>query len=271
MTLLDRVLARGVQLPVDPIVAARVERHLRRIQPDPMFRRRLRGLMLNRYVANREGMVEAAPPPSRRREMGALGRGMLVGSLLTAIGVSAVGAAAQESLPGDALYAVKLQLEDLRMRVAPPGLRDDLAAIALDERLEEVERLAAAGRWQLVDEAAASVARAEERLSALSEGVAAGADVPDAEEAIHAHAQRLEELIVSAPATAKDGLQRALQASTDGGPPIAAPPVVAPPAADPVHGGKPATEVEQPVTGTEAPVPAETPAPASKQPSKAPR
>ena len=53
--------------------------------------------------------------------MGVLGRGVLYASLLTAVGVSAVGAAAQESLPGDSLYAVKLQLEEVRMLVAPPG------------------------------------------------------------------------------------------------------------------------------------------------------
>jgi hypothetical protein len=247
MTLLDRVLARGVQLPVDPIVAARVERHLRRIQPDPMFRRRLRGLMLNRYVANREGMVEAAPPPSRRREMGALGRGVLVGSLLTAMGVSAVGAAAQESLPGDALYAVKLQLEELRMRVAPPGLRDDLAAIALDERLEEVERLAAAGRWQLVDAAAARAAQAEQELAAITNESAAGADQSGRGDAIESHVQRLEELIVTAPASATDGLKRALEASTED-----RPPAQELPAADPTQGGQQPADVEEPETPAQA-------------------
>jgi Domain of unknown function (DUF5667) len=260
MTLLDRILARGVQLPMDPIVASRVERHLQRIQPDPMFRRRLRGLVVNRYVANREGMIEAAHLPSRRREAGALGRGVLVAALLTAVGVSAVGAAAQESLPGDALYAVKLSLEDLRMRIAPPGLRDDLAAMTLDERLDEVERLAAAGRWQLVDEATASVIRAEEQLSALTGGAAAIA-VPDGEEAINSHAQRLEELIVTAPVSAREGLQRALQASTGGGHPTVEPPAAQPPAADPAHEGRPETNADKPTSPAEAPTPPGEPSP----------
>lgn len=248
MTLLDRILARGFQPPTDPIIAARVERHLRRIQPDPLFRRRLRGQVLNRYVANREGMIEPARPASRRRETGALGRGVLFASLLTALGVSAVGAAAQESLPGDALYSVKLQLEELRMRVAPPGLRDDLAAVALDERLEEVEQLAAVGRWQLVDEAAASAARAEEQLAAVSNGATPDAGAADREQAIHGHAQRLEELIATAPASARDGLERALQAST-----VDHQPAVEPPAADPPHGGKPDTDVDEPANPAEAP------------------
>jgi hypothetical protein len=247
MTLLDRILARGVQLPTDAIIAARVERHLQRIQPHPMFRRRLRGQVLNRYVANREGMIEAARPAPRRRDMGALGRGVLLASLLTALGASAVGAVAQESLPGDALYPVKLQLEELRMRIAPPGLRDDLAAMALDERLDEVERLASVGRWQLVDEAAASAARAELQLAEMSSGSAADAYGLNRRESIQGHGQRLEELIATAPASARDGLERALEASTAG-----QPPAVEPPAADPPHGGKPDTSVDQPETRAEA-------------------
>src|SRR5919108_945192 len=147
MTLLDRILARGLEMPSDPIIVARVERHVRRIQPDPLFRRRLRSVVVNRYVATREGMLTPAFAPAVRRRMGALGRGVLYASLLTAVGTTAVGAASQDSLPGDALYGVKLQLEALRMQIAPPSLRDDLAAMALDERLDELERLASAGHW----------------------------------------------------------------------------------------------------------------------------
>ena len=259
MTLLDRILARGVNQPADPIIAARVERHLRRIQPDPMFRRRLRGQVLNRYVANREGMIKPAPVHSGRRETGALGRGVLFASLLTVLGVSAVGAAAQESLPGDALYPVKLQLEELRMRVAPPGLRDDLAAMALDERLDEVERLAAVGRWQLVDAAAEGAARAEAQLAAMSNGRAGGAAAADGDVERKNHTDRLEELIATAPASAQDGLRRALQASTAN-----EPPAVDPPAADPPHGGKPPTDSEPPES------PAEAPTGPTKHSSKAP-
>jgi hypothetical protein len=255
MTLLDRILARGVQMPTDPIVAARVERHVRRIQPDPMFRRRLRGQVLNRYVANREGLIKPARPASRRREMGVLGRGVLFASMLTALGVSAVGAAAQDSLPGDALYSVKLQLEELRMQVAPPGLRDDLAAMALDERLEEVERLAAAGRWELVDEAAASAARAEEQLAALLNGTA-GNDL-NRQAAIQNHAERLEQLIATAPVSAQDGLRRAVEVSTSEDPPAVDPPAAQPPT-NPDEGGQPPADAEPSQSPAESP--AEPPA-----------
>jgi hypothetical protein len=213
MTLLDRILARGLVLPADPIMAARLERHVRRIQPDPLFRRRLRSVVVNRYVAAQEGL--AAPPlprASTHRQMGALGRGVLYASLLTAIGTSAVGAASQESLPGDALYGVKIQLEQVRIRVAPPGLRDDLAAMALDERLDELEQLASAGRWELLDEAATRAEAAEAQLEALMGGRPLGGAASTA--ALQQHIDRIEALLRTAPAPAMQGLERALEVSS---------------------------------------------------------
>jgi hypothetical protein len=211
MTLLDRILAHGPELPGDPIIAARIERHLRRVQPDPLFRKRLRSVVVNRYVATREGLAVPVSVGRPRRQMGLLGRGILYASLLTAASVTAVGAASQGSLPGDALYGVKLGIEQFRMHVAPPGLRDDLAAMALDERLDEVEQLAGTGRWGLVPEAAARAAAAEVALEAAAPGEAAL--LLTGENSMARHAQRLAELMTTAPASALVGLQRALAAS----------------------------------------------------------
>ena len=183
MTLLDRILERGYEMPIDPIIASRLERHMQRIKPDALFQRRLRGQVVNRYVATREGMVAATRPVRLpRRSLSLLGRGMLYASLLTAVSATAVGAAAQQSLPGDMLYGVKLELESIRMELAPANMRDDLAAMALDERLDEVEALAAAGRWSQVEAAVAAVERAQTTLAALTRpadsGSAAGAVDP---------------------------------------------------------------------------------------------
>jgi hypothetical protein len=136
---------------------------------------------------------------------------MLYASLLTAVSATAVGAAAQQSLPGDVLYGVKLELESIRMELAPADMRDDLAAMALDERLDEVEALAAAGRWSQMDAAVAAVERAQKVLAALSQpandGSVAGAV------ALSEHVDRLAELISAAPDAEKRGLLRALAAS----------------------------------------------------------
>ena len=210
MTLLDRILERGFEMPLDPIIASRIERHMKRIKPDPLFQRRLRGQVVNRYVATREGMVAASRPARLpRRGLSLLGRGMLYASLLTAVTATAVGAAAQESLPGDLLYGVKLELETIRMELAPANMRDDLAAMALDERLDEVEALAAAGRWSEVDAAVAAVERARATLAALSDTDGA----PTGDLGMSDHVDRLAELITTAPDAEKRGLMRALAAS----------------------------------------------------------
>ena len=207
MTLLDRILERGFEMPLDPILATRIERHMRRIKPDPLFQRRLRGEVVNRYVATREGMVPATRPVRLpRRSLSLLGRGMLYASLLTAVTATAVGAAAQESLPGDLLYGVKLELESIRMELAPAEMRGDLAAMALDERLDEVEALAAAGRWALLDAAVAAVERARLALAALRDSSGGVAALPE-------HVDRLAELISTAPDAERRGLMRALAAS----------------------------------------------------------
>ena len=214
MTLLDRILARGPEFPGDPVITARIERHLRRVQPDPLFRRRLRSVVVNRYVATREGLaMPATARPVMRRQMGMLGRGVLYASLLTTMAVTAVGAASQDSLPGDALYGVKLELEQVRMQLAPAALRDDLAAMALDKRLDEVEALASAGRWELVDDAANRATQAGAALASLAPS-ANDLSALAGEDAAQRHAQRLAELVRTAPALALDGLQRALAAST---------------------------------------------------------
>jgi hypothetical protein len=190
----------------DDALADHLQRSLRRLEPDALFRRRLRGAVLNRYVATREGLVQA---PRRRREMGALGRGVLYASLVLAFSVSAAGTAAAGSLPGDLLYPVKLQLEEVRLRITPPSMQADLLAMALDERLDELEQLAARGQWADVAAAAQGVAEAEERLA-----VADGDPRQTVVDAIGQHTATLEALVTQAPPSALDGLQQAIQASS---------------------------------------------------------
>jgi len=200
---------RAAWTPLDDALADRLERSLGRLEPDALYRRRLRGAVLNHYVATREGLVQT---PRRRREMGVLGRGVLYVSLAVALGASAAGAAAAESLPGDPLYPVKLQLEEIRIQIAPPAMRADLIAMALDERLDELEKLAEAGKWSEIAGVAQAVAQAEERLAG-----SAGAPGQAAKEELAKHAAVLEALVDTAPPTAQGSLHRAIQAATSQG------------------------------------------------------
>ena len=190
-------------LGLDEATLLRLERTLRRVEPDPLFRRRLRGHLVNRHVAAREGLL-AEPRP--RRQMGKLGRSVLLASLAATLSVSAAGAVAQDSIPGDPLYGVKLQLEDVRMRIAPPSVRAELAAIALAERLEELERLAAGGVWGEVPQAVVRVTEARQELIALDPEARTRA----ARGELGAVAA-LEAVMAKAPPDARHGLERALQ------------------------------------------------------------
>ena len=160
---------------------------------------------MNQFVAVREGLVRDAPGQVR---MGGLGRAVLFASLGLAVSVSAVGAASSSALPGDPLYAVKRQVEDLRMEIAPPSVRPMLAAMALEERLSEVELLAATGNWARVALAEGEVEGAVATLRSL------GGSLPPGEVAQLAHhTQVLAELLATAPDSARAGLERALVAS----------------------------------------------------------
>ena len=127
-----------------------VERYLAAVRAelslDPLFRRRLRGRVVNHFVAEREGRTAAAP----RRRMGGLGRAVLYASFALSVSVSSAMAASQGAAPGDALYSLKIQIEHLRLQALPEHLHDDLAAYSLGERIHELGVLAERGDWARV-------------------------------------------------------------------------------------------------------------------------
>ena len=207
LRLVGRILGRRQQtaMPDDPI-ARMISRTVGRIQPERTYRWRVRGRLLNQYVAVREGLVP--PIPARRAQMGSLGRAVLLASVALAISVSAVGAASSNALPGDPLYAVKRQVEQVRMDIAPPSVRPALAAMALEERLSEVEQLAAAGSWSRVALAELEVDGAVATIRELG-----GSLTADQVAELSHHTEVLTALIARAPAAAQPGLERALVAS----------------------------------------------------------
>lgn len=133
-----------------------VERYLAAVRADisvdPLFRRRLRGSVVNHFVAEREGKV--AP---QRRRMGALGRAVLYASFALSVSVFSAMAASQGAVPGDGLYALKLQIEQLRLDALPEQLHDDLAAHSLGERIHELGILVERGDWGRVEAQALAV------------------------------------------------------------------------------------------------------------------
>jgi hypothetical protein len=118
------------------------------VEPDPLFVRRLRSQAVNRYVAVREGIDHPVPMPNERGVMGGLGRACLYASFVLGVSAASVLAASHEALPGDALYALKVRIEQVRLEVLPDHFRDDLYANALGERISEMSRLTDRGETE---------------------------------------------------------------------------------------------------------------------------
>lgn len=169
-------LFRGTIRPPAILSDEAVERYLAairaEIRPDPLFRRRLRGEVMNRYVAAREG-IGARP---QRRSMGTLGRAVLYATFTLAVTSTSVLAASQEALPGDLLYPLKRHIETLRVQVLPAHLHDDLAAMALTERIDELAHLAERGEWGRVAIQAGVVEQEYDAFLVLAEAAPQGAN-----------------------------------------------------------------------------------------------
>lgn len=155
MSLFRRSVGPPASLP-DETVERYVAAIRASIDPDPLFRRRLRGHVLNRYVATREGIS----PRSAAREMGRIGRAVLYASFALSLSVTGVMAASQQSVPGDPFYQLKREIEALRVQILPAHLHDELAASALRARIVELDRLAVAGNWDAVARHATAVEEA---------------------------------------------------------------------------------------------------------------
>jgi len=115
-----------------------VERYLAAVRahvdPDPAFRRRLRGVVLNQYVAAREAGRAGLVP----RAMGRLGRSVLYASFALGVSVTGVMAASEIAVPGDVLYPLKRAIEDLRVEVLPEQFENELVLYELNERFSEL-------------------------------------------------------------------------------------------------------------------------------------
>jgi len=139
------------------------------LEPDPLFRRRLRGVVVNRFVAAREGTEQ---PARRVSAMGKLGRAILYATFGLVLSGTGVMAASQQAVPGDVLYALKLRIEALRLAVLPEHMHDDLIAMNIAERFGELNELIEVGRQDL---AAGVISAVRDDYAAL-----AGADLTEA-------------------------------------------------------------------------------------------
>jgi len=180
------------------------------IQPDPLFRRRLRTDAVNRFVAAREGIATPARAGIGGRQMGRIGRACLYASFTLGVSAASVMAASQEALPGDALYPLKQRIEQLRWDLVPDQLHGELAALALGERIEEMGRLADTGRMELALAMAPEIDRGYARLAGLANRDAA------ADARIERHLLVLQGLVDKLPATTRAAVEDLIETPDTG-------------------------------------------------------
>jgi hypothetical protein len=171
------------------------------LEPDPLFKRRLRGVVVNHFVAAREG---AAQPGRRASGMGRIGRACLYASVALALSVGGTLGASRGALPGELLYSVKLQMEGIRVALLPAHLHDDLAVARLSARIDELRRLTAAGDWFHASSLAGAISDGYDELRAL--GVTDAA----AEGMLAQRLEVLEGLLERLPPQAEAAIQRAI-------------------------------------------------------------
>lgn len=177
-----------------------------RIEPDPLFRRRLRSQAINRFVAASEQLRDL-PAPALGQQMGRIGRACLYASVALATSGAGVLGSSQEALPGDPLYGVKLRIEELRFQVIPAHLQGVLSANVLAERLEEMTRLFESGRTADAMALQPAIAAEIEHLVAVE-----AASGPNAANRIANHLVVVNDLVDRLPAAAEAAVRGAWDA-----------------------------------------------------------
>lgn len=199
------------------------------LEPDPAFRASARVALLEAIAAERDrrrGLWGLFGPWVRMPALAFARLGApLIAGLLLAFLVAAGGGvayAAQDSLPGDALYGVKNALEQVQMALAASDeARAELHMALAAKRVEEVQRAAAAGRGDAARAAAegflSHVGQVETYVGSAS---ASGKDVEALRERLQANLERqqavLAEVLEKAPDSAKDAIQHAMEMSQKG-------------------------------------------------------
>lgn len=223
---------------------------LRSITAPASLRRDLRGAIL------------AAPyAPARRRDTAWTMRLRPVLAVLVVFAVLAGGAgsAAAGSLPGDAAFGLKRAVEEVQVTLAPSDTaRLDLLVAQSGRRLDELETLVSRGSGAVAlgtEEYTAALARVKQMLATVANEPATSerdAAVARAQAAVAAHVARLEALAPKLPDSARQGIERAIEAGhgigPDVGPRKSAHPSVSPRPGKPsdVPGGAPSSPGSRP-------------------------
>ena len=195
--------------------AAELQRGLPKLEPRAAFVRQLESRLWNRLQARRPSaqagrllrkpwLVRALPT--------LLGATLVAALALGSLGVAQASAAA---LPGDRLYSVKRGIEELQLALTlDPSSDADLLGEFADERLVEIESLAAAGRTDDLETALDGYVMAIGRLAGAVDVPASGGQDQVLEKLTH-HISVLEEVEMLVPEPAQAAIERVIERSID--------------------------------------------------------
>jgi hypothetical protein len=208
--------------------ATEVRRALPRLDPRAVFVHQLESRLWHRLQA---------PPPSVPVARGGVRSPWLIRALPTLLGATLVAALALASLgvvqasaaalPGDRFYSVKRGFEELRLALTlDPASDADLLGEFADERLNEIESLAAAGRTDDLETALDGYVVAIGRLAGAVDVPTSGGQDEVLDKLTH-HISVLEEVQMLVPAPAQAAIERvierSIEAETSGRPETATP------------------------------------------------
>lgn len=193
--------AQTGDMPAERAIRLWVEAANRHHGLDPLYRRRMRSIVMNRFAAA-SGPAPLVAVPERR--MGSLGRACLYASVALALSVGSAMGVSGAAIPGDALYPLKRQIEEIREAVLPAQFRDELAAHEFAQRAHELGRLLEVGDLARATVLLPELRASYERLTALQPDGAADDQVVGVQLSI------LNDLLDQLPTQAADAIRQAI-------------------------------------------------------------
>ncbi|HEY58726.1 MAG TPA: hypothetical protein G4O04_09380 [Anaerolineae bacterium] len=195
------------------------------VQPRPAFRRQARRRLLRRirppwFVTFwRDLRLYGRSSTLKTQRRFAMTWIVVLVAMVTALlGGGGAVYASESALPGEALYPVKMAVEEVQLALAGPEQDVNLLAQFTQRRLEEVQALAAQGRH---DEIPVVMARYQEQVQAMIQEMAQmGQPDPEvvgqSQAMLAQHLQVLQGLAEQVPSEARPALEHALQVSQQG-------------------------------------------------------
>lgn len=201
-------------------LAAEVERGLMVLGPSDAFRRASRARVVRAMRARWAGRDRRRAPSLGRRRFPRISYVLASLALAVALATSGVGVAhaAENALPGDALYGVKQGIEKGRLFFTFSAQGDiRLLSEFATERLSEVERLITLGKGDLIGSTVLEYERLLDGITALARQV----DMQDDAQALvkvetdlHQHMDVLEDVLGHVPGDTRPAIVNAMERSS---------------------------------------------------------